>query len=247
MTASRTDIGLRFARKTLLMVAAVGVAVASFAQEEFDPYEACPDDEEIACAVLEIGGATGIAGETVVIDVAIDVDDLWIAGLQLDMVPSDALSIDPRGCSVAPDLGKQLFAGLPSDHSDRRLRAMILSLTDIEPLSSATLFRCAVEIAPDAQPGRYPIECDSALAADGVTPGDDIPAESFICAGGEIVVADPAPTPTVIPSTSSDERALVAGATSGGGGCNVGSAPSGASSAVLLLPAALLWWRRRVA
>lgn len=246
MTASRTYVALRFARQTLLMMAAVGIAVTSLAQEEFVPSESCPDDAGGGCAVLEIGGATGIAGETVEIDVAVDVDDFWIAGLQLDMVLPDALSIEPLNCRVAPDLGKQLFAALTPSRGDRRLRAVVLSLANVDPLPGGTLFSCSVEIAADAAPGRHPIDCDYAIAADGATPGDRVPNESFVCTGGEIVVADPLPTPTAIPTSSSDERALVAGAASDGG-CDVGAASRGASSAVLLLPAALLLWRRREA
>lgn len=246
MTDSRMSVVLRFARRGLLTVGAVSLAVASLAQEVPDPYEGCGNGGDGECAVLEIGGATGIAGESVEIEVALDVVGLWIAGVQLDMILPNELAIDPLDCHVAPDLGKQLFAALPPDRPDRRLRAMILSLTDIDPLSSATLFTCAVEIAPDAEPGRYPIECDFAVAADGATPGDRIPAESFGCFGGEIVVADPLPTPTAIPAVSSDERALVAGS-SAGGGCSVDSGSRGAPSVLLLVPAALLWWRRRYA
>lgn len=244
MTASMKAVLLRSARRSLIAVAGFGIAVGSIAQELPNPYVDCSGGDSVSgCAVVEIGAATGVAGGSAEVDVALQVEGISVAGLQLDMVLPDVLSIGPEDCRVVPGFSKQLFAGNPPT-GDRRLRGIIMSLTDVDPIPNGVVFRCTAAIAADAFPGRYPIDCDNAVGAGTEFVDYRVPAELFACYGGEVIVEHPIPTPTAIPDSRGEGRELVAG-NGASGGCNVAPARHDGSTVLVLAATALLLVRRR--
>jgi len=122
-----------------------------------------------ACVRIEIGAASGAPGETVPVEVRLDIGPWTVAGVQLDLAfpPGAEIAADANGrptCTVNGDIHKPAtaFAFLPPECASRSeciaVRALVLSLTDVEPIAdSAMLFRCDVSIDAGARPAEYPL------------------------------------------------------------------------------------------
>ncbi|HSP99377.1 MAG TPA: hypothetical protein VL049_19315 [Candidatus Dormibacteraeota bacterium] len=198
------------------------------------PVEECLASDQSGCAVLTIGTVTGAPGASVDLPIALSTGGLAIAGLQLDLVFPDLVSTTPETCRVTADIAQQLYAAFPSDAA-QALRILLLSLTSLEPLPSATLFSCTYHIGSDAPPGRYPIACERPGAS---TPQGSPLDDAFRCVGGAIVVAVPPPAPTPRATPDSGDRGTT-GASASGNGCQIDPQPP-ARSLLPLLPLALL-------
>jgi len=198
--------------------------------------EDCRSGEQSGCAVLEIGSAAGEPGDAVDVGVDLTTGGLSIAGLELNMIFPEVLSLAADGCRANPQLDKQLFSGLPPG-TDHGLHVLLLSLSNVDPIPSGPLFTCTFRIRADAAAGRHPIACEG---FDASTPdGEALARESFVCAGGSVVGggSDPDPTSTPSHTPASDDNEVVGG--SAAGGCQ-GAGDARRGSALLLLPLVLL-------
>ncbi|HEX7407793.1 MAG TPA: hypothetical protein VF515_09115, partial [Candidatus Binatia bacterium] len=218
--------------------------------------------QDTAC--LWVGSATGAPGARVTF--AVTLLPLWqsvFAGTQNDIsfTQMTAVAANADGtpdCAVNPLINKEAtaFAFLPHGCSPgvdcQAIRAIVFSVSRQEPiLDDAVLYQCAVDIADDAAPGRYPLMSSNALAADILSN----PAE-LSAVNGEIVVEALPPGTTPIPtSTAADGPKPAVAALQGGvaapgtgGGCSTGPPLQtgwGNALALLALPAALFVRKRR--
>jgi hypothetical protein len=183
--------------------------------------------------VIELGTATGFAGERVVLEVRLRSNGSEVVGIEnvLQFDPVTPVAIH-AGQSSIPDcfrldhipLGGYGFRfdtdacitpGCP-------IRALVLEQDQIEPIPDGTrLYGCAVEIAVRAPAGSYAVRCSSPGAVD--KDGNRLAAE---CIDGTIeVTATPTPTdiatPTMtpLPPTNTPSSTLVRAES--GGGCQV--------------------------
>lgn len=196
---------------------------------------------------IELGHASGEAGDSVEIPVLLHIPDnagstLVVAGIQIDIVAEPPLMIPIKGngkpdCWRNTELTKDYtvfsFPLRITDDIWNRMRALVLSVTNIDPIPDGSLlFTCRFDIAADAEPGEYQL---TALRLLGSTPqGDEIPAVST---GGTVLVADPAE------GTASQSVDTMQSS----GGCAIEPGDTSRTSwIVLAIPALLLGlWRRR--
>jgi MYXO-CTERM domain-containing protein len=159
-----------------------------------------------------------------------------IAGTQNDLVwdGSCATLPDTHACAGSAGTGKELLGALNPQGRDFAYRALVLSLSDVNPIPDGTLYCCAFTV--EADPG----ECCS---IDVVNAGASDPlgnAISVTGVGGQVCVAGSAasgsPTPTATPDPS---------AAADNGGCQVAPASSQVPAALLGLGVALALAARR--
>ncbi|MFI5396144.1 MAG: choice-of-anchor Q domain-containing protein [Candidatus Binatia bacterium] len=196
---------------------------------------------------LWVGSATGAPGARVTFAVTLLPEGLSIAATQNDIsfAPMTTVAANADGtpdCAVNPLINKNLTAfaaflphGCSPGVDCQAIRAIVLSLGVQEALDDAVLYRCAVDIAGDAAPGRYPLMNSNALAADPFANPKQLNAVS-----GEIVVEAP-PAPAAAASQSG------MAASAAGGGCSMGPAQTDRGTALVLLalPVALFVRKRR--
>lgn len=152
---------------------------------------------------LAVGGAIGMAGETVSVAVTlISGDD--VAGVQNDIafppaVPIAARASERPDCTVNPAIGKDGASfgfqppGCTPGVGCTGIRALILSLDSVEVIpAGSVLYTCRVDIAPDAPTGPYTLGCTNAGASD----PDGNPLATTCSAGGVLVEFGPIATPT---------------------------------------------------
>jgi hypothetical protein len=189
--------------------------------------------------LLEIGAASGVAGERVEFPVTLRTGGHTISGVQVDIgFPAEA-PIPPRidrspDCTLGDGLGgwssvrfqpaADIAVGLPAT----AIRALLIQLEATGIHDGATVLTCSVEIAADAPVGRYPLSATALLASDPdgnplALPGADGAIEVLRLQGQQPVT---------------DGNA----ASSGAGACAIGD--SGGAGAWILLPL-LLALRRR--
>ena len=114
-----------------------------------------------------------------------------------------------------------------------RLRVLVLSIDDVEPIDASLLFSCQLHIAADALPGRHPVACRMALAS---TPdGEAIAPPDFRCHDGAVIVAAPPARPTPAGVAGIADAAGSAGAD---GGCRVGGDSGAAGDQRSVVPPA---------
>lgn len=227
-TWSRT--GFRFLTGFLLLSATTFAAARAASAQG-------PDD----AIGLEIPPISGVPGDSVEMAVVLDTTGHSVGGIQIDIEADPPLSIGITeagrpDCWRNPEINKDFTSySFPFrfDGQWNRMRALVLSLTNVDPIPDASLlFTCRVHIDADAQPGEYQLLASRLL---GSTPqGEEI---SALSSGGSVLVADPAEG--AVP--------LVEGTDQMSGGCAIpGATPSGTSWMLLALPA-VLWWLRRKA
>lgn len=157
-----------------------------------------------------------------------------VAGTQNDLVWDGTCATLPSegACAAAGTHGKQLSARIQGSE-DFRLRALILSLTDVDPIDDGVLYCC--DFTVDAAPGACcAVTVDNAGASD--SRGNRV---QVATGSGQLCVASdssatptPTRTPTPPPAATDDD------------GCQ--AAPAGRASAAPWLAAlALLLARRR--
>jgi hypothetical protein len=177
-----------------------------------------PGDRGDVCIALRSGGAQ-------------------VAGTQNDLVwdGSCATLSDAHDCRANPDTNKELHGTLHPQGRDFTYRALVLSLSDVNPIPDGVLYCCAFRV--EASPG----ECCSIGV---VNAGAADPKGSAIAASGvgsHVCVAASgsggSPTPTATP--------VAHGSTAQDDGCHIGPAPARAPGALLALGAALWLAARR--
>jgi hypothetical protein len=196
-----------------------------------------------------VGSATGAPGARVTFAVTLLPGWWFFAGTQNDIsfTQMTAVAANADGtpdCVVNPHIDKEAtaFGFLPPGCSPgvdcQAIRAIVFSMGIQKAiLGDAVLYQCAVDIAGDAAPGRYPLTNSNALAADLLTN----PAE-LSPVNGEIVVEVPP-----APAAAASQGGMAAPAA--GGGCSVGPPQTdrGAALVFLTLPVALFGRKRRQA
>ena len=179
-------------------------------------------DVASAAVTMRAGSATVSApGETADVCVSLDTGGDEVAGTQNDLNwdGSCATLAETGSCFVAGDHGKQLSAATKC--GGFCLRAIILSLSDVNPIPDGLLYCCT--FTAEAAPGQC---CDIAMTNTGTSdPRGHALATNGI--GGQLCVAGggpqtPAVTPTATPqmrgSSSEDDGCQVAPTTNGFGG-----------------------------
>ena len=111
---------------------------------------------------IEVGVASGTAGERVTIAVVIRTERREIAATD------NQIHFDPAApivaCAPNPAIGRNATVFSFSRHY---VRALVLSFSDLSPLADgAVLYTCEVDIAPDAAPGTYLLEAKAPEASD---------------------------------------------------------------------------------
>lgn len=170
-----------------------------------------------AAVTLRAGSATvSTPGDTADLCVALATDGEQVAGIQNDLVwdGSCATLVSESDCRINPATGKTLYGIFPP-HLDFAYRAVVLSLTDLDPIADGELYCCAFVV--EAAPGTCcAVGITQAGAAD---PRGN--ALSTLTTAGDLCVGFSAATPTPTPNVHIDAIA------SGGDGCQV-AAPDGA-------------------
>jgi len=188
-----------------------------------------------ADVVLRLSSATvAQSGDSGQVCVSLDTGGENVAGTQNDLVWDGRCATlpDESACAVAGSHGKQLDTRIQAT-DDFRLRALILSLTDVDPIADGLLYCC--DFTVDAAPGAC---CSVAIDRPGAS---DTKGNAVAVTGrpGELCVAaveDPSPTrtPTATPPPSNNDD----------DGCQVTPA-RGTAAAPWLAALALLLLRRR--
>ena len=204
---------MRTALPAIALLAALGTATAS------------------AEVRLDLSGATVAApGDTARVCVSLATGGQEVAGTQNDLVWDGTCATvpDDSACVATGSHGKDLQTRIQASE-DFRLRALVLSLTDVDPIADGELYCCDVTI--EAAPGAC---CDIAVVDAGASDskGNAVPvsgSDAELC-----VAATGAPTPTATPRPGGTDD----------DGCQVAPA-GGAGAAPLLAALALLLARRR--
>ena len=129
-------------------------------------------------ACLLVGSSDAAAGADAFLTVAFNGGaDVVATQNDLALPPLAAL----ESCSAGAGVDKQVGFR----QHDSSARVVVLSLGDLAPIGAqAVLYRCALRLAADAPPGRYPIGCGNANASD--RRGAEI---AIGCMAGELRVA----------------------------------------------------------
>jgi hypothetical protein len=158
--------------------------------------------------VIQVGSATGAAGEQVSVDVSMESGGARVAGVQNDIISGTWLRIGAAAsgrpdCKVNPAINKTstafsfLPAGCRPGVNCDGVRAIVYSLDNFDPIpDGAVLYTCAVAIPEDAAPGGYALRCADPVASDAngrrITAG---------CGDGGVRVTGAMPTPAVAITT----------------------------------------------
>jgi MYXO-CTERM domain-containing protein len=179
----------------------------------------------LAAATLSASSATASApGGSAQICVSLNTNGEEVAGTQNDIVWDGACATlpDESACFAAGSHGKQL-QGKILDHRDFTYRALILSLSDVDPIDSGSLYCCS--FVAEANPGEC---CDIGISGAGASDsrGIAVPANGT---GGELCVASASGAATRTPSpTATPTIEMIFDHGPSGDGCQT-AAPSSAS------------------
>lgn len=158
---------------------------------------------------VEVGSATGAAGDQVTFTVTLHTEGASVAGVQDDIAfdtintPVAATAAGRPDCTVNPDIDKPgtAFGFLPPGCSGTgctAFRAIVISLSNVDPIpDGSVMYTCKVNIAAGAAPGSYPLVVSNV----GMSTPDGQPIESTGTDGAIIVSGAPAPTPTATPGS----------------------------------------------
>ena len=207
---------------------------------------------------LVIGSTAGMPGQRVEFSVRLAAPQDAVIAIVADMAFAEgafAANVHEKPDCRVNLSGALLMAtgwrpqGCTPDHDCTGARVALVDL-DLAPMpDEADVFTCAIGIAPDAQPGAYPLSCSFVELVD--------PSSNDLLAGcvpGSIAVhgsADPSNADASIAQAGAavDGRAGDAAATMDGAGtgCGIVSARSPSSAYWLALPAMLMWLGRGAA
>jgi hypothetical protein len=157
---------------------------------------------------VDVGSASGAAGQQVMFSVSLSTAGATVAGVQ-DDIAFDSLNTPiaatPTGrpdCAVNPSIGKEAttFAFQPpgcSGAACTAFRALVLSFSNVDPIpDGSVLYTCKVNISPGAAAGSYPL----AVSNVGMSTPDGQAIVSTGTDGAIIVTGGPSPTPTATPA-----------------------------------------------
>ncbi|MBX3025804.1 hypothetical protein KF840_12930 [bacterium] len=162
-----------------------------------------------AAVRVTIGAASGARSDIVWLPVQFESGGEAVAAVDMILaLPDDGAEVLRNGrgdpaCAVEPgiDKGSSVFRFLPagcgaeSATPCRALRALILSLYDVDPIPDGPLFTCRMRITA-SQVGVVPVACESAAAG-----SPDQRLLPVACGGGGVIVQSVAtPTPTFTPT-----------------------------------------------
>ena len=166
---------------------------------------------------VDVGSASGAAGQQVTCAVSLSTAGLMVAGVQDDIAfdsintPVAATAGGRPDCAVNPSINKEstVFAFQPSGCSGAgctAVRALVLSFSNVDPIpDGSVLYTCNVDISPGAAAGSYPLVVSNV----GMSTPDGQPIDSTGTDGAIIVTGGPSPTPTATPApagpTSKDQ------------------------------------------
>lgn len=181
---------------------------------------------------LDLGSATvAHPGDTGRLCVSLDTGGAEVAGTQNDLVWDGSCAALPSesACAVAGTHGKELHSRIQSS-DDFRLRALVLSLSDVDPIDDGVLYCC--DFTVESAPGTCcHVTVTDAGASD--SKGDSVAVNGGtgqLCVGGSGGGASS--TPTAGPSANDDD------------GCQLAPA-HGTTAAPLLAALAIFLLRRR--
>ena len=194
-------------------------------------------------AVVQVGAATGTAGQRVQFGVTLDTKGLNVSAIQNDIIFDRRTAVATRAngkpdCVVNPAINKNAsgFAFQPptctSTGDCDRMRAVIFAIDNGEPIpNGALVYTCNVDIAASAVPGTYPLHNIEVVASS--------PAGSRVLStgsDGEIIVI----------GASGQGLAVQNASMSASGGCQTAESTSPAAAWPLMAAAFLIVRRRRV-
>jgi hypothetical protein len=116
---------------------------------------------------INVGVAAGSSGATVSFPVTLDSGGLDVAGIQNDihfdpLTPVAATISGRPDCTANPAHGKSVFtafqpSGCTVGLTCTGMRALVLSLSDVNTIPDGLLYTCKVAISPFAPSGTYPL------------------------------------------------------------------------------------------
>lgn len=201
-----------------------------------------PTSDAAHAVAVQVGSATGTAGQRVQFSVTLDTKGLDVSAVQNDITfdRQTAIAVRANGtpdCVVNPAIDKNAtgFAFQPPSCTlsgdCARLRAIVIAFDNADPLpDGAVLYTCSVDVAASAPPRAYPLGNADPLVTSPA--GVRI---STVGTDGQIVVTGP-----------SGQGLLSAhGAASAGGGCQTVPPGNGGARWPLLAAALFFALRRR--
>jgi len=147
-----------------------------------------------AAVVISCVGAVGVPGGTATVHIALAHNDQEpVAGTQNDLTFDPTIfNVQTSDCAINPDIGpgtdpdKQLNTSI----IDSTLRAIVVSLNNVNVIPSGDLYTCAFHIAASAAVGEYQIANSNLIA--GASDGSRLPVTGTDCS----IAVGPTPTPT---------------------------------------------------
>ena len=157
-------------------------------------------------ARIACGEVTAQQGGDAVVEVSLEVTgDEQVAGMQNDLTYDPAVfAIQDADCVINPAIGPDSALGKELGTNNAlmnppRLRNLLVSLDNVDPIPSGLLYTCTFRVAADATPGDYVLDNINQRASD--PQGVVVPTTASNCK----VRVDPAPTPTATPRCRTNE------------------------------------------
>lgn len=189
-----------------------------------------------AAVVLRATSVAVDAGDAAEVCVSLDSGGALVAGTQNELVwdGSCASLPDLSACQANGATGKQ-FLGDVAHEPDFTIKALVLSLSDVNPIPDGELYCCRFQII-DAQAACCPVSITGAAAADPSGGKLAVTAGGPVCLAGSLPTASPTPTPAVGPIVDTVHD---------GNGCQIGARPPGTVAALALFWVVLFVAARR--
>ena len=157
-------------------------------------------------AIISCGDVTADQGgtATVVIELGLEGEE-EVAGTQNDLSFDPAVfAIGTGDCEINPAIGPDTVPGknlstniIPGDPP--RIRNLVVSLDNVEPIPAGALYTCVFSVAEDAPLGSHELVNSNAIASSPA--GTQLPTTSGNCT----IEVREAPTPTPTPECENDE------------------------------------------
>jgi hypothetical protein len=149
---------------------------------------------------VDVTSVSGKPGDQIDIDVIMRAPGFAVTAFQNDLSFAP-LAVKPMGCTVNPQLDKELSAFA---FSIAGLRAIIVGLNDDPIPDGAVLYTCIFEILSNAPPGTYPLYSSHLVASSPA--GERLPVQDT---DSIITVIDDRPTRTPTPTATPPPPAIV--------------------------------------
>ncbi|MEO8602195.1 MAG: hypothetical protein ABI629_06435 [bacterium] len=157
-------------------------------------------------AIIACGDVAAQQGGDAVVEILLQVEgEEQVAGMQNDLTFDPAVfAIQNADCVINPAIGpdsalNKVLSTNSALMDPTRVRNIVVSLDNADPIPSGLLYTCTFAVATDAEPGEYVLENINARASN--PQGNVLPTTAGNCN----VRVDPAPTPTATPRCRRDE------------------------------------------